>query len=81
MRDSYGKTNFIIGMPRSVANITAERPIDPELDKAMQDLSDSLDKSYDKFDMDSYFTDLTRELEQENDIIHEAHKRKTTTKD
>lgn len=69
MRDSYGKTNFILGEPRSVVNVTAERVDDSELDKAMQDLSDSLDEAYSKFDMDNYFENLIKEIEKGNEKI------------
>lgn len=61
-RDSYGKVNFI-NVPQfntgSVANIQCGKEENEELDKALQELSDSLDESYKKFNMDEYFAHQT----------------------
>ncbi|WP_273214181.1 CJH_07325 family protein [Helicobacter rodentium] len=57
-RDSYGKVNFV-NVPHmntgSVADIQCGKEEDEELDKALQELSDSLDESYQKSNMDEYF--------------------------
>lgn len=57
-RDSYGKVNFINAPymnTGSVADIQCEKEECEELDKALQELSDSLDESYQKSNMDEYF--------------------------
>ena len=58
-RNSYGKVG-IVNIPYlntgSVADISCnQKEKEVELDKALQKLSDSLDKSYQKFKMDEFF--------------------------
>lgn len=65
--DRYGETIFINdeGSNRTVVNIKyGVEEEDKELHEAMKALSDSLDESYSKFDMDQFFEDLNKEFEE-----------------
>lgn len=53
-RDSYGKTNFITTI--NDVDIKCVKEENKELDKALQELSDSLDESYKIFNMNEYFS-------------------------
>lgn len=65
--DRYGETIFINdeGSNRTVINIKyGVEEEDKELHEAMKALSDSLDESYSKFDIDQFFEDLNKEFEE-----------------
>lgn len=65
--DRYGETIFINdeGSNRTVVNIKyGVEEEDKELHEAMKALSDSLDESYSKFDIDQFFEDLNKEFEE-----------------
>lgn len=65
--DRYGETIFINdeGSNRTVVNIKyGVEEEDKELHEAMKALSDSLDESYSKIDMDQFFEDLSKEFEE-----------------
>lgn len=65
--DRYGETIFINdeGSNRTVVNIKYDvEEEDKELHEAMKALSDSLDESYSKIDMDQFFEDLSKEFEE-----------------
>ena len=65
--DRYGETIFINdeGSNRTVVNIKyGVEEEDKELHEAMKALSDSLDETYSKFDIDQFFEDLNKEFEE-----------------
>lgn len=50
VRDSYGKVDYV----DSFGNVINSRFSDPELDKSMQKLSDSIDETYQKSNINEW---------------------------